>query len=286
MNPTLSTLLDRGLEQPCLQRALMLLSAAGCVCVSLYFLLLRTPIQLQQEAQRQSRELTSSIKQQQRTLLLQPSLAQWLQQLSVLSAQRETRAPLLDKVSEPLRVSKSTLVQWQPAVGTHPEVSNEPAIERANLMLTSDFNGLILLMRALLTDRAAPALSQLAVKTQNTGLDVRLSLMSETLLAQVPDSLKASVQITRDPFSRAAVANCPDSRRDFSDVVLGGVIGNSEQRQGWILWPGLGWQKASVGWRDERSGWQIGAVEKTQLVFSLNQPPCMAQQYRLGLPPQ
>lgn len=286
MNTTFSTLLDSALERPGWQRGLMLIFAAGCVCALLYFLLLRPPIGQQQDAQRQNAELNLSVKQQQSSLLLQPSLAELSRQLGALSTQSEARILLLDNVSAPLRLSKSTLVQWQPVESPHVEATNMPKIERANLRLTSDFKGLMVLMQALLADRAAPALSQLDVKAQNSGLDAQLSLMSEGLFAQVPDAPGAIAEVTRDPFSRAAVVNCPDSHRDFTDVVLGGVIGNNEQRQGWVLWPGLGWQKVSKGWRDEQSGWQIGAVEKTQLVFDLNQPPCMAQQYRLGLLPQ
>lgn len=283
MTHVFSARFNQALERPGWQWGVMLSLGCGCLCVSLYFLMLRTPLQQQSDEKRQGIELQLNVQQQMRALLLQPPLADILRQHSVWRAQVEERIPLLDTLSEPLRVSKSTLLQWQPLKQGTTGVINSEVMEKGELTLTSDFSGLLVLLRNLLAGPAAPALSELELNAQDGVLDVRFSLAAEERRVQVMPAFEPSGDVVRDPFSAAAVASCPDVSGTLSDVVLGGVIGHSEQWQGWMLWPGLGWQKAAVGWRDEQTGWEVGAVESAQVIFDLHQPSCVVQQHRLSL---
>lgn len=282
MNNALLSAFDRALDQPVWNRILMLaVLSAGC-CALLYFFLLSAVLQQRQAGRQQNAGLQQAILQQQKTLLTQPALAVLLQQQRPLVAGRERQpVALLEQMTAPLRESKSTLVKWLPAEGGVSSLQGEPEVEQGNLSVKASFNDVMRLMSQLADGPNSPSLDQLSLRAGDGHLDVRFYLSAESVKPKVLTTDKDREGIVRDPFTPAKSASCPDPAHSFKGVLLGGIIGSSGQRQSWLRWPDAGWQKASPGWRDGASGWRVDTVTPASVLFELDHPPCVIQQFKL-----
>lgn len=284
MNHALLSTFDRALDQPVWNRILMLALLSGACGALLYFLLLSSSLQQRQEGQQQNADLQQAILQQQTNLLTQPALAVLLQQQRPLLASREFQPiTLLEQITAPLRESKSILVKWLPEESGVSPPQDEPEAERGSLSVKASFNDLMRLMSELADGPNSPSLDQLNLQAGSGQLDVRFSLTAESFKPKALTGMKSWENIVRDPFAAATSASCPDPVHSFKGVLLAGIIGSGEQRQGWLMWPGAGWQKASPGWRDGASGWQVDAVTPGSVLFDLDHPPCATQRFKLQL---
>ena len=284
MNQALLSAFDHALEQPVWNRILMLLLLGGACCGLLYFFLLSAALQQRQEARQQSADLQQGVLQQQKTLLTQPALAVLLQQLKPLVASSEQQpVALLEQIAAPLRESKSTLVQWQPAERGVSHQPDKPSAEQGSLSVKASFEALMELMRQLADNPNAPSWHQLSLRAVGGQLEARFDLTAERLRPKLLAEHKKSESGVRDPFAPTQSASCPDPAHSFKGVLLGGIIGSGDQRKSWLMWPGVGWQKASTGWRDAASGWRVDLVTPREVLFDLDQPPCAAQQFTLQL---
>jgi len=282
MKTAFSRAFTQMMERPVWQQWGMQISGVLTLLGLLYFLMLKTPLQQLQQEQQRAAILRESVSGQQRRLLTQPSLAALLRQQATFASGKTVNVTLMEKIAGPLRQSASTLVQWQPEQHV-PVGAGGVKDERGRLTLQSDFKGLLSLMGGLLDDPAAPFFSQLQLHAEKSFLNITFSLAAENITSAAFLPLLAADAVGRDPFSSMANSACSDTHDAFSEVILGGVVGDTEHHQGWVLWPGRGWQKVAVGWRDELSGWQAVAVESAQISFDLQQPPCAARQHTLAL---
>jgi hypothetical protein len=284
MNQALLSAFDHALDQPVWNRILMLLLLGGACCGVLYFFLLSAALQQRQEAHQQSADLQQAALQQQKTLLTQPALAVLLQQLKPLVASSEQQpVALLEQIAAPLRESKSTLVQWQPAERGVSLQPDKPSAEQGSLSVKASFEALMVLMRQLADSPNAPSWHQLSLRAVGGQLEARFDLTAERLRPKLLAEHKKSKSGVRDPFAPTQSASCPDPIHSFKGVLLGGIIGSGDQRKSWLMWPGAGWQKTSTGWRDAATGWRVDAVTPREVLFDLDQPPCAAQQFSLQL---
>lgn len=284
MNQALLSAFDHALEQPVWNRILMLLLLGGACGGLLYFFLLSAALQQRQEARQQHADLQQAVLQQQKTLLTQPALAVLLQQQRPLLASSEQQpVALLEQIAAPLRESKSTLVQWQPAELGVSHQPDKPSAEQGSLSVKASFEALMALMRQLADSPNAPSWHQLSLRAAGGQLEARFDLTAERLRPELLTGHKKSESWVRDPFAPTQSASCPDPAHSFKGVLLGGIIGSGDQRKSWLMWPGVGWQKASAGWRDAASGWRVNDVTPRGVLFDLDQPPCAAQQFTLQL---
>lgn len=284
MNQALLSAFDHALDQPVWNRILMLLLLGGACGGLLYFFLLSAALQQRQEARQQSADVQQAVLQQQKALLTQPALAVLLQQLKPLVASSEQQpVALLEQIAAPLRESKSTLVQWQPAERGVSLQSDKPSEEQGSLSVKARFEAFMVLMRQLADSPNAPSWHQLSLRTVGGQLEARFDLTAERLRPELLRENKKSESSARDPFAPTQSASCPDPIHSFKGVLLGGIIGSGDQRKSWLMWPGAGWQKASTGWRDAATGWRVNDVTPRGVLFDLDQPPCAAQQFSLQL---
>ncbi|GBU12327.1 hypothetical protein AwEntero_09280 [Enterobacterales bacterium] len=273
----LSLAFSQMIERPRWQQwALCMVGALSLLSV-LYFMMLKSPLQQLQQGLQDAETLRKNLSGQQHRLLIQPSLNELLQQQAHLKPLSFAGATLVEKIAEPLRQSAGTLLHWQPEAAS---VENE---ERGTLTFQSDFRGLLGLLKALLDDPVAPVVRQLQLRGEKSLLHITLSLVEEPFYSPTFVAFSTVFGGDRDPFSAKDIEVCSDNADTFRDVILGGIISDTEHQQGWMLWPGRGWQPAEVGWRDVQSGWQIVAVGNEQVGFNLRRAPCAEKQHWLML---
>lgn len=283
MRNTLSLGFNQFMERPGWQQCAVLLVGYCGFLGLLYFLMLKAPLQKQQQGQQQIETLRQNVSDQQHRLLVQPSLAELLHQQVRFIPMTTEDTTLMEQIAVALRQSAGTLLQWQPARQNLVPINTGKKGEHGNLTIQTDYKDFLVLLRRLLNDPAAPALSNLQLYAEKTLLNITLSLATESRPSPIATTLPSADRVSRDPFSSQAIEVCANTRDIFKDVVLGGVIGDAEHQKGWIRWPGLGWRPVAVGWRDVQSGWQVMAVEARQVKFDLQQPRCDTKQYTLAL---
>lgn len=283
MRNTFSLAFGRMMERPLWQQWALWIAGGLCLLSLLYLMMLKTPLQQRQQGLQDAVVLRKSIADQQRDLLVQPSLNGLLQQQALVKLNSSAGESLIEKIAGPLRQSAGTLLQWQPETSTLSPVTDIKNEERGSLIFSSDFNGLLALLRELLNDPAAPVVRQLQLQAEKSLLHITLSLAAEPFYSPTFATLSVADSVNRDPFSAQDIDACPDNADIFRDVILGGVISDAQHQQGWMLWPGRGWQQAAVGWRDDHSGWEVVAVENGQIRFNLQRASCAGKQHTLAL---
>jgi len=278
-----SRLFSQMMERPRWQQWALLIAGGLGLFGLLYLAMLKTALQQLEQGQQEADTLQQNVINQQRRLLLQPSLNDLLRERALLITDKTTRMPLVDKIAGPLRQSAGTLLQWQPEARAIEPVSGNQHEERGSLTLIADFKGLLVLLRGLLNEPSAPVLGQLQLHTEKPLLHITLSLAAEPLRSSAFTPAPVVEGINRDPFSARDLEVCSENSNVFMNVILGGVIGDGLHQQGWMLWPGRGWQPVKAGWRDDSSGWQVAAVENRLVMFNLLRPPCAEKQHMLAL---
>src|SRR5471030_101589 len=275
MSNTFSLLFSQMMQRPRWQQwALWIACGLGLLSL-LYFMMLKAPRQQLQQGLQDAEALQKGLSAQQRSLLEQPSLNELLQQQALLKPVSAAGKNVVDKIAGPLRQSTGTLLQWEPEAGGG---ENE---ERGTLTFRSDFKGVMVLLTELLNDPAAPVVRQLQLRVEKPLLHITLALAEEPFYSPIFSALSTDVGVNRDPFSVQDIEVCSDNANSLRDVTLGGMISDAEHQQGWMLWPGRGWQPAEVGWRDDQSGWQVVAVGNGQITFNLQRAPCAEKQHTL-----
>lgn len=277
MSNTFSLMFSQMMERPRWQQWVLWIAGGLTLVCLLYLTMLKAPLRQLQQGLQDAEVLQKSLSAQQRSLLEQPSLNELLQQQALLKPVSSAGVTLVDKIAGPLRQSAGTLLQWQPEAGA---IENE---ERGTLIFRSDFKGMLGLLTGLLNDPAAPVVRQLQLRAEKPLLHITLALAEEPFYSPFFSPLSTTVGVNRDPFSAQDIEVCAENANPLRDVILGGMISDTEHQQGWILWPGRGWQPAEVGWRDDPSGWQVVAVGNGQITFKLQRAPCAEKQHTLTL---
>lgn len=277
MSNIFSLFFSQMMERPRWQQWALWIAGGLTLWFLLYLTMLKAPIRELQQGLQDAEALQKSLSAQQRSLLEQPSLNELLQQLALLKPVSSAGITLVDKIAGPLHRSAGTLLQWQPEAGG---VENE---ERGTLTFRSDFKGVLALLTGLLNDPAAPVVRQLQLRAEKPLLHITLALAEEPFYSPIFSALSTAEGVERDPFSAQDIEDCSDNANTLRDVTLGGMISDTEHQQGWMLWPGRGWQPAEVGWRDDQSGWQVVAVGNGQITFNLQREPCAEKQHSLTL---